>query len=134
KPLLVSFTAVHEDEETAREMYARNIVRYCASTMTHYEFDDSCPSDIPAYEYYPGLAKNIAKHERDRFSRFLAELQVWGTPDQVFEQMIENTRRIDGAGVIGIFSYGGMPDALAKANIRLFAERVLPRLKAYGES
>ena len=59
------------------------------------------------------------------------DLQVWGTPDQVVEQMIENNRRIGGAGVVGIFSYGGMPPALATANIRLFAEKVLPRLKAH---
>jgi alkanesulfonate monooxygenase SsuD/methylene tetrahydromethanopterin reductase-like flavin-dependent oxidoreductase (luciferase family) len=131
KPLLVSFTAVHEDEETAREMYERHIVRYCASTMGHYEFDNVKLADIPGYEYYAGLAKNIEKHGRDRFSHFLAELQVWGTPDQVVEQMIENNRRIGGAGVIGIFSYGSMPHELAKANIRLFAEKVLPRLKAH---
>jgi len=134
KPLLVSFTAVHEDEETAREMFERHIVRYCASTMDHYEFDNAHLADIPGYEYYAGLARNIEKHGRDRFSRFLADLQVWGTPDQVVEQMIENNRRIDGAGVIGIFSYGSMAPAAAKANITLFAEKVLPRLKAEGSS
>jgi alkanesulfonate monooxygenase SsuD/methylene tetrahydromethanopterin reductase-like flavin-dependent oxidoreductase (luciferase family) len=132
KPLLVSFTAVHEDEETAREMFERHIIRYCASTMDHYEFDNAHLADIPGYEYYAGLARNIEEHGRDRFSRFLADLQVWGTPDQVVEQMIENNRRIDGAGVIGIFSYGSMAPAAAKANITLFAEKVLPRLKAEG--
>jgi alkanesulfonate monooxygenase SsuD/methylene tetrahydromethanopterin reductase-like flavin-dependent oxidoreductase (luciferase family) len=134
KPLLVSFTAVHEDAETAREMFERWIVGYCASTMGHYEFDNAHLADIPGYEYYGGLSRNIAKHGRERFSRFLAELQVFGTPDQVVEQMIENNRRIDGAGVIGVFSYGSMPPALAKANVRLFAEKVLPRLKAHGGS
>ena len=134
KPLLVSFTAVHEDAETAREMYERHIVRYCASTLDHYEFDDARLADVPGYEYYGGLATNIAKHGKERFSRFLADLQVWGTPDQVVEQMIENNRRIDGAGVIAIFSYGAMPHELARANIRLFAEKVLPRLKRYARA
>jgi alkanesulfonate monooxygenase SsuD/methylene tetrahydromethanopterin reductase-like flavin-dependent oxidoreductase (luciferase family) len=133
KPLLVSFTAVHEDSETAREMFERHVVGYCASTMDHYEFDNVQLADIPGYEYYAGLARNIAKHGKDKFSRFLADLQVWGTPEQVVEQMIENNRRIDGAGVIGIFSFGGMPHAAAQANIRLFAEKVLPRLKAEGD-
>ena len=130
KPLLVTFTAVHEDASTAREMFERHIVGYCASTMGHYEFDDARLADVPGYEYYAGLSKNIAKHGREKFSRFLAELQVWGTPEQVTEQMIENNRRIGGAGVIGVFSYGSMPPDLAKANIRLFAEKVMPRLKA----
>jgi alkanesulfonate monooxygenase SsuD/methylene tetrahydromethanopterin reductase-like flavin-dependent oxidoreductase (luciferase family) len=132
KPLLVTFTAVHEDAGTAREMFERHIVGYCASTMGHYEFDNAGLADIPGYEYYAGLSKNIAKHGREKFSRFLAELQVWGTPEQVTEQMIENNRRIDGAGVIGVFSYGSMPPDLAKANIRLFAEKVMPHLKARG--
>jgi alkanesulfonate monooxygenase SsuD/methylene tetrahydromethanopterin reductase-like flavin-dependent oxidoreductase (luciferase family) len=131
RPLLVSFTAVHEDEETAREMFERYVVGYCASTMGHYEFDNVRLADIPGYEYYAGLSRNIEKHGREKFTRFLADLQVWGTPDQVVEQMIENNRRIGGAGVVGIFSYGGMPPALATANIRLFAEKVLPRLKAH---
>jgi alkanesulfonate monooxygenase SsuD/methylene tetrahydromethanopterin reductase-like flavin-dependent oxidoreductase (luciferase family) len=131
RPLLVTFTAVHEDEETAREMYERYVVGYCRSTMGHYEFDNVALADIPGYEYYAGLARNIAKHGREGFARFLAELQVWGTPEQVVEEMIENTRRIGGAGVIAVFSYGGMPPAMAKANIRLFAEKVLPRLKAF---
>jgi hypothetical protein len=34
--------------------------------------------------------------------------------------------------VIGVFSYGGMPHDVARANIRLFAEKVLPTLKAEG--
>lgn len=131
KPLLVSFTAVHEDEETAREMFERYVVGYCASTMGHYEFDNVRLADIPGYEYYGGLSRNIEKHGREKFSRFLADLQVFGTPEQVVEQMIENNRRIGGAGVVGIFSYGGMPPAMAKANIHLFAEKVLPRLQRH---
>ena len=91
-------------------------------------------ADIPGYEYYAGLAGNIAKHGPGKFSRFLADLQVWGTPDQVVEQMIENNRRIGGAGVIGVFSYGGMPHDVARANIRLFAEKVMPRLQAHERS
>jgi len=61
---------------------------------------------------------------------FLAELQVWGTPDQVFEKLAEHQRRAESGALIGAFSYGGMPHDLAKQNITLFAERVLPRLKA----
>ena len=131
KPLLVSFTAVHEDAETAREMFERHVVGYCDSVVTHYEFENAGLADIPGYEYYAGLSHNITKHGRAKFARFLADLQTYGTPDQVVEQMIENNRRIDGAGVIAVFSYGGMTPEVARGNIRLFAEKVLPRLKAH---
>lgn len=48
------------------------------------------------------------------------------------EQIIENNRRIGGAGVI--VSYGGMPHDVARANIRLFAEKVMPRLQAHARA
>jgi alkanesulfonate monooxygenase SsuD/methylene tetrahydromethanopterin reductase-like flavin-dependent oxidoreductase (luciferase family) len=103
RPLLPSFVAVHESEEGAREMYERYIMSYCASTLEHYEFADAG----------------------------LADLQVFGTPAQVAEQMIEHQRMLQSTGVIGVFSYGGMPDEVAKANLRLFSEQVLPRLHAH---
>ena len=77
------------------------------------------------------IAERIAKHGPDTFSRFLADLQVWGTPSQVSEQMIEHQRMLGSEGVIGVFGYGGMPTDVAKANVQLFAEQVLPHLQAH---
>jgi len=131
RPLLASFVAVHESEEGAREMYERYIMSYCASTLEHYEFADAGLADIPGYEYYGRLAERIEKHGVEQFARFLADLQVFGTPAQVAEQMIEHQRMLQSTGVIGVFSYGGMPDEVAKANLRLFSEQVLPRLHAH---
>ena len=76
------------------------------------------------------MAANIRKHGIDSFVNFLAELQVWGTSEQVFKKLAEYQRRADAGAVIGVFSYGGMPHELARCNITLFAEVVLPRLKA----
>ncbi len=131
KPLLATFVAVHESAEKAQEMYERYIVGYCQSALEHYEFANAHLATIPGYEYYSKLSDNIAKHGSDRFVRFLADLQVWGTPERVTEQLIESIRRIDGAGVLCVFSYGGMPHDLAKASMRLFAEKVLSTLQAY---
>ncbi len=130
KPLIASFIAVHEDEAAAREMFDKYIRGYARSAVAHYEFHNEGLADIPGYEYYGKLASNIRKHGLDSFVNFLAELQVWGTPDQVFEKLAEHQRRADCGGLIGAFSYGGMPHDLAKSNIRLFAEKVLPRLQA----
>ena len=128
KPLLFSWIAVHESAAAADEMFERWIVGYCESALRHYQFDDAGLADIPGYEYYGKLAQRIAKHGRDDFNRFLAGLQAWGTPASVTERLVENIRRIDAAGVVGIFNYAGMPDEVARANIGLFAEKVLPVL------
>jgi len=41
---------------------------------------------------------------------------------------------VDAAGVIGVFSYGGMPYDMATRNVQLFADKVLPRLKKLGSA
>jgi alkanesulfonate monooxygenase SsuD/methylene tetrahydromethanopterin reductase-like flavin-dependent oxidoreductase (luciferase family) len=77
KPLLVSFTAVHEDPETAREMFERYVIGYCASTMGHYEFDNGHLAEIPGYEYYGGLSRNIEAWAR-QVQPLLADLRSSG--------------------------------------------------------
>lgn len=129
KPIIASFIACHEDASVAQEMYEKYIRGYSRSALNHYEFNNKGLADIKGYEYYGALSKNIEKHGTDAFVDFLAKLQIWGTPDRVYEQIMENQKRVDAGGLITIFSYGGMPQELAKQNMRLFADKVLPKLK-----
>lgn len=130
KPLMACFIACHEDEKKAEEMHLNYIRGYSRSALNHYEFHNAGLADIKGYEYYGALAKNIAKHGIEQFVNFLADLQVWGTPDQVYKRMVEYQRLTDCAGFINIFSFGGMPHDMARANMQLFADKVMPRLKA----
>src|SRR5207247_2440508 len=91
-PLIASFVACHEDEERAREMLETHVRRYCRSTLEHYEFANAGLATVKGYEYYGALSRNIEKHGEDRFVQFLADLQVWGTPDQVYERICEHER------------------------------------------
>jgi alkanesulfonate monooxygenase SsuD/methylene tetrahydromethanopterin reductase-like flavin-dependent oxidoreductase (luciferase family) len=128
-PIIACFITVDEDAARAQEMMERYIQRYCLSTVEHYEFADADLADVPGYEYYGALAANIKKHGPDRFARFLAELQIWGTPDQVFERVREYQRMTGCDTLIGVFSFGGIPHEEAKRNMQLFAKKVMPRLK-----
>lgn len=128
KPMLLSYVVTHDSEAAALEMHDEYNVGYCRSAVEHYEFSNLELSSIPGYEYYGKLAERIAAHGQDEFISMLASLQLRGTPDQVAEQAIEHVRRIDAAGIIGVFSHGGMPADLARRNMALFAERVLPKL------
>lgn len=130
-PIIAVFVAVNEDRARAEEMFERYVMAYAESTVDHYQFDDATIADIPGYEYYAGISSNIAKHGRDKFARFLAELQVWGTPDEVADQLIDYQRMVGAGGIIGVFSYGGMPFDEAEENMRLFSEKVMPRLQAH---
>ena len=130
QPLMVVFNCCHEDESIAQEMHVKYTRRYSLSALHHYEFANEGLADIKGYEYYGGLSKNINKHGIDSFVNFLADLQVRGTPDQVFDQMRDYQDKTDCAGFINGFSFGGMPHELAKTSMTTFAEKVMPRLKA----
>jgi hypothetical protein len=58
-----------------------------------------------------------------------SSLQVWGTPEMVYEKVMDIQRRTGAEAYTGIFSYGGMPYDLAEASLRLFAGEVMPELK-----
>jgi alkanesulfonate monooxygenase SsuD/methylene tetrahydromethanopterin reductase-like flavin-dependent oxidoreductase (luciferase family) len=131
KPLLVIFAAVDEDHARSEQL-CEHVRAYYDSTVDHYEFDNAELAKIPGYEYYGRIADTIAKHGREQFVRFLAELQPWGTPEEVVEQIAEGVRRVDAAGVIAVSSYGGMGEAEARAGQELFAREVMPALKAIG--
>jgi alkanesulfonate monooxygenase SsuD/methylene tetrahydromethanopterin reductase-like flavin-dependent oxidoreductase (luciferase family) len=112
-------------------MFDEYIMNYSHSAIDHYQFYDEGIGDIPGYEYYAGISKNIDKHGRDAFAGFLADLQVWGTPDDVADKLIDYQKMLGAGGVIAACSYGGMPYAEAEDNMRLFSEKVMPRLQAY---
>ncbi|QYL23777.1 LLM class flavin-dependent oxidoreductase [Mycolicibacterium diernhoferi] len=130
KPLINVYVGVGETEAEATEMRERYLQNYALSTVEHYEFDNVGFEKIEGYEYYGNLARNIEKHGVDGFARFLADLQVWGTPDQVAEKLMSYVDRIDAGGIAIVPSYGGMSTEVANKNFDLIAEHVVPALKA----
>jgi len=131
KPILCVFVGVSHDPSEAQHMRDVYLQRYARSTVEHYRFADESFADIEGYEYYAALARNIAKHGLEKFNGFLADLQVWGTPDQVTDKLLDYVRRTDAGAVLATLSYGGMPPDVARANYDLFAAEVLPVLQAH---
>jgi len=129
KPLLVIFAACDKDPAGAEKLF-EHVMAYYDSTVGHYEFENEALAAIPGYEYYGRIAAQISKHGREQFVRFLADLQPWGTPEQVIEKTVEAVKLIDAAGVIVVSSYGGMTPEQAAANQELFSREVLPALRA----
>jgi alkanesulfonate monooxygenase SsuD/methylene tetrahydromethanopterin reductase-like flavin-dependent oxidoreductase (luciferase family) len=130
KPILAVFVATHEDAREAQRMRETYIQRYARSTVEHYEFDNVAFAEIEGYEYYSGLARNIAKHGLETFNGFLADLQVWGDPAEVVAKLKGYVEMTQAGGLILLPSYGAMPNAVAQANYDLIAREVLPALKA----
>ncbi|WP_051342720.1 LLM class flavin-dependent oxidoreductase [Pseudonocardia spinosispora] len=128
-PVLVNFTTVDPDPVRARELHDEYATGYARSTIGHYEFTNERLEHINGYEYYAGLRANITKHGLDRFNRFLADLQMGGTPDELVDQTVERVRALGAGGVVNIFGFGGMPQAVAQRTYDVYTEQVLPRLR-----
>ncbi|ORA82731.1 LLM class flavin-dependent oxidoreductase [Mycobacterium malmoense] len=131
KPILCVFVAVGKTEGEAQTMRDLYIRRYAESTVAHYEFDNVGFAEIEGYEYYAGLNRNIEKHGVDGFCDFLADLQVWGTPDQVVARILDYVERLDAGAVLLAPAFGGMPPHASTRNFELLAAEVLPHLKAH---
>ena len=131
KPILCVFAGVSHDRAQAQRMRDVYLQRYARSTVEHYRFADVSFERIEGYEYYSGLARNIEKHGLEKFNGFLADVQVWGTPDEVVTKLLDYVRRTDAGAVLTTLSYGAMPPAEAQANYDLFAAEVLPALQAH---
>jgi len=130
RPILLNLTTCDVDPGRAQALNDEYTMAYARSTIDHYDFTNPHMETINGYEYYAGLRRNIEKHGVLQFNRFLADLQISGTPDSVVEQTVERVRTLDCGGVINVFSMGGMPADVANRNFDTYAQHVLPRLQA----
>ena len=128
-PIVVGFTFCHEDEETAREMASEYIGNYWDSIMDHYEFHSDHLKETKGYEYYSKFTEKIEQYGNQDVKDFFLDLQVWGTPDQCYEKIMKTRDRTGSESYIGAFSFGGMPYGEVEKSMKLFAEKVMPRLK-----
>jgi alkanesulfonate monooxygenase SsuD/methylene tetrahydromethanopterin reductase-like flavin-dependent oxidoreductase (luciferase family) len=131
KPVLVIVAGVAKDPERADEIRRVNLKRWALSVVEQYEFDNIGFADIEGYEYYADLAKTIEKHGIDTFCDFLADLQVWGTPEQVTEKLLGYVEMCDAGALVVPTCFGGMTPAQAEDSFSLFASEVLPELKRH---
>jgi alkanesulfonate monooxygenase SsuD/methylene tetrahydromethanopterin reductase-like flavin-dependent oxidoreductase (luciferase family) len=131
KPILVVVAGVSKDPAMVERMREVYLQRWARSTVEHYEFDNVGFAQIEGYEYYSALANNIAKHGLDQFNGFLADLQVWGTPEQVTEKLLDYAKRCDAGALVVPLAFGGMSTEEAHACFDLFSAEVLPELKKH---
>ena len=128
KPILVVVAGVSKDPKMVERMREVYLQRWARSTVEHYEFDNVGFAKIEGYEYYSALANNIAKHGLEQFNGFLADLQVWGSPEQVTEKLLDYVERCDAGALVVPLSFGGMSTEESHACFDLFASEVLPEL------
>ena len=61
---------------------------------------------------------------------FFVDLQLWGTPEQVYDKIVNLQEQTFMDGYMGVFSFAGMEHEEADRNMMLFAREGMPELQA----
>ncbi|GBD14981.1 Alkanal monooxygenase alpha chain [bacterium HR25] len=133
-PIAGGWVYCHEDPVKAQEGAHRWIGAYWDSVIRHYEFGSEHFAQTRGYEYYGKMSEKVQRYGADRATEFFLSLQVWGTPEQCLEKILDIRSKTGAESFVGVFSYGGMPHEEAGRSMRLFAERVMPQLQRLGEA
>ena len=133
-PVVINFVYVAESEAQAEEHAVQYGQEYWTSTMLHYKWMDTARYDkIGGYDFYTGLAKALEGQKAEDSKALILQNNLWGTPDQVI-QKIEALHQASTASEIGAsFQYGSMPNEVARKQIQLFGEKVLPVVQKFAD-
>jgi alkanesulfonate monooxygenase SsuD/methylene tetrahydromethanopterin reductase-like flavin-dependent oxidoreductase (luciferase family) len=132
-PFCGSFIFVDEDAGRAEEMAFKYIGDYYQSVMKHYEMRSEAFGTAKGYEFYRNVGAYIERHGADGAARDFVKLMPWGTPEQVLEKFSFVRDTIHMTGIMGHFSYAGMPYDEAERNLRCFVTRVMPELQRWED-
>jgi alkanesulfonate monooxygenase SsuD/methylene tetrahydromethanopterin reductase-like flavin-dependent oxidoreductase (luciferase family) len=59
---------------------------------------------------------------------------IWGSPATCLEKLQKVNDMMGADEFVAVFSYGSMPVEKAEKNMRLFAEKVLPKVQGFAEA
>ena len=129
-PVSAGWTFCDESGARAEEMARRFIGGYYRTVLDHYQFQGDHLARTKGYEYYGKMAEKITQYGTDTVIDYFMNLQVWGTPEQCYEKILDIHARTGNSHYVGVFSYAGMPYDEAERNVRLFAREVMPALQS----
>ncbi len=131
-PINAGWVICDEDAGRARDMAVEYIGGYWQSVIKHYEFRGEHLQSMKGYESYRAMQAAVnAPGGDEAMVEFFLSLQIWGTPEQCYDKIIQCTDRCGADTFTGVFSYAGMDYGDAEKNIRTFAKHVMPALKTY---
>jgi alkanesulfonate monooxygenase SsuD/methylene tetrahydromethanopterin reductase-like flavin-dependent oxidoreductase (luciferase family) len=116
---------VHEDGQRAREEGEKYWRRTVGTIIWHYDKLGS-----PYFMPDATLAEREAVLANGYESQAAAGL--FGTPDEVIEQIRELQQVANVGHLMTLQSFGDMPQEMAERSMRLFAAKVLPTIKTFG--
>jgi alkanesulfonate monooxygenase SsuD/methylene tetrahydromethanopterin reductase-like flavin-dependent oxidoreductase (luciferase family) len=133
-PVILTNICCAESRSEAHERAVKYLGQKWQSIDDHYHFSDGHLSTVKGYESYGKMAKTYAKindsaENKAKATEFYVSIQIVGTPDDCLQKIAELQRCTGMDHLVTEFSFGAMPHEEAEVNMRLFADRVMPRLQ-----
>jgi alkanesulfonate monooxygenase SsuD/methylene tetrahydromethanopterin reductase-like flavin-dependent oxidoreductase (luciferase family) len=129
-PIVGAWTYCDDNADRAAEYGYKYIGEYWQSVVRHYELLGDHLTKMRGYESYGRMQEMVnAPGGIDAMTSFFVNLQVYGTPEQCYEKILDIQKRTGAEAFNAVLSYGGMPYDLAEASVQLFAREVMPALK-----
>jgi alkanesulfonate monooxygenase SsuD/methylene tetrahydromethanopterin reductase-like flavin-dependent oxidoreductase (luciferase family) len=129
-PYCAGWMFIDDSADRAEEMARRYIGAYWDSVIDHYEFNKDHLKNTAGYEFHGEMYDRLnAPGGMQKMMDFYVDLQIWGTPDQVFDKVQTMRANTLADGFMAVCSYGGMPHDEANRNMQQFAKDVMPELK-----
>jgi alkanesulfonate monooxygenase SsuD/methylene tetrahydromethanopterin reductase-like flavin-dependent oxidoreductase (luciferase family) len=131
-PVVAGWVFCDASAERAEERARKYIGAYYHSVIRHYELIGDHLTKLRGYEAYKAVQERISRPGGvDESIEFFLGLQIWGTPEQCQQKIVDTIERTGGEAFVGVFSYGGMPYEMAEESLRLFARDVVPELRRH---
>ena len=128
-PVTAAWVFCDADPGRARDLARRYMGGYYTSVIEHYEFGSEHFAATKGYEYYGRMSDTVNTRGAEEAIEFFAGLQVWGTPAQCVDRIMDIRDRTGCDTFVGVFGYAGMPVGDAERSMRLFAAEVAPRVR-----
>jgi alkanesulfonate monooxygenase SsuD/methylene tetrahydromethanopterin reductase-like flavin-dependent oxidoreductase (luciferase family) len=130
-PFIISdFVLCSENKQRVTEYCDKYFSRMFATVANHYEFMSDHFKELPSYStyMYMGQAAAAAGGPDKAYRDYIAGNMI-GTPEELVEHHLRRKELVGDYSMLANFSFGGLPYEVVYEQAKLFADKVLPKLK-----
>jgi len=129
--IICDFMCCFDDKSQVIEYTDKYFSKLFTQVANHYEFGGEHFKSLPSYSTYVILGElSAARGGPEKAYKDYIEANLIGTPEEMWEQHLARKKMVGDYDIVANFSYGGMPFDLVYDQMRRFADKLLPRLKA----
>jgi alkanesulfonate monooxygenase SsuD/methylene tetrahydromethanopterin reductase-like flavin-dependent oxidoreductase (luciferase family) len=130
-PLIINdFLVCFNDAKKTKEFTDKYFRKYYESVLEHYMLGGDHLKKIPSYANYVEQGKKAMERGLDKAYQDYIGANLIGSPEEIWEHHLERKEIVGDYDVTINVSYGGMDYADSMEQLKLFADKLLPKFKA----